>query len=633
MTDYATRKRLEAALRERAGRARTGHPLSYAQRPLLILHRMDPDSASYNVGFTARFTGGFDSSALHGAVRSLTGRHAALRTTFGRTGADGAGNGDAAAADGGGQTVHGWLEPGFAEVDASGWGEQRLDEAVRAAYREPFDLAAGPLIRVRVFLVAPGEAVVLLTLHHVVCDFWSLGVVVEELEELYRAETEQRPARLPGDNVPYSDFVAYQRELLAGERGARARAYWHAQLAEAPEPARWPRFELDPADGEGGGSLLFPFPAEVVDQVLALARTEQVTPYAVLLTAFQVLLGRYTGRRDVLVGTPVAGRTGPGMAGCVGNFVNPVVLRAALEDEVSFREQLGRTRRTVAEALEHQDHPFELLVAELAPRRVDDRNPLFQAMFSYQKPSRYPALAGLYVADEGAAPVAWGGLTAVPYRLDQQDDQLELVLEVVHDGDRLVGLLKYRRSVFSPRAAREVSGNYLTLLRAALADPELAVGRLSPLARIEAGAGREAAPADRTGGARHGEPDAAALRAFERRVTDVWQEVLGVARERIGPHDNFFDLGGTSMLVVAAHERLADAAADRPLKVPELFRYPTVASLARRLAQSAAAPGAQDAGRTRASSRRVQLADGTARSARLRARERRRPAAEGGKDV
>ncbi|MFD7393532.1 amino acid adenylation domain-containing protein [Streptomyces virginiae] len=472
MTDYDLRKKLEAVLRARAGQARTEHPLSYAQSSLLMLHQMDPDSASYNVALTARFTGGFDSAAFHRALQSLVGRHAVLRTTFSRAGA---GDGDGPA---GRQTVHGWLEPDFAEVDAHGWTEGELQEAVRAAYREPFALVTGSPLRARTYRVAPGEAVVLLAAHHVVCDFWSLGTMLAELEQLYAAEVERRPAGLPGHNKPYSDFVAYQSELIADDRGARARAYWHAQLSGPSEPAEWPRFDLDPADVDGGGSLMFPLPADLAADVFALAKAEAVTPYVVLLTAFQILVGRYIGRHDVLVGSPFAGRTDPALAECVGNFMNPVVLRADLSDAASFREQLGRTRRTVAEAFEHQDYPFELLVGELAPPRADGRNPFFQTMFIYQKSARHPAHAALHVADEGASPAPWAGLTAAPFPLDKQDNQLELMIEVVHDGDRLVGVLKYRKSVFSAAAAGRAAEHYVTLLRAAVAGPDRSVADL-----------------------------------------------------------------------------------------------------------------------------------------------------------
>ncbi|HET9172572.1 MAG TPA: condensation domain-containing protein [Actinospica sp.] len=606
MTDYDLRKKLEAALRVRAEQARTEHPLSYGQSSLLMMHQMDPDSASYNVALTARFSGGFDSAAFHGALLSLVGRHAALRTTFSRAGAE---DGDGPA---GRQIVHGWLEPDFAELDARQWAETALEDAVRAAYREPFALVSGSPLRVRVYRVEPGEAVVLMAAHHAVCDFWSLGTMLAELEQLYAAEVERRPAALPGRNKPYSDFVAYQRELISDARGARARTYWHERLSGELEPVEWPRFDLDPADADGGGSLMFPLPADLVADVFALAKVEAVTPYVVLLTAFQVLVGRYTGSRDVLVGSPFAGRTDPALADCVGNFMNPVVLRADLSDAVSFREQLGRTRRTVAEAFEHQDYPFELLVSELAPRRADGRNPIFQTMFIYQKSGRHPAHAALHVADKGATPGVWAGLTAAPFPLDKQDDQLELLLEVVHDGGRLVALLKYRKSVFSEAAAGRAAEHYVTLLRSAVAGPDRSVadlpldsqGRLEIEGRVET----QVPVAPRT-------VVAAAPSEHERRVTAVWQQVL--QRREFGREDNFFDLGGTSMLLLQVYELLDGAAADPPLKGSELFRYPTVASLAARLG------GGEGRDRDRTSSRRAaRLADDTVRGARLRARER-----------
>ncbi|MEV8371261.1 amino acid adenylation domain-containing protein [Kribbella sp. NPDC056861] len=461
---------------ETAEPAQTEYPLSYAQRSLVMLHQMNPDSASYNVAFTARFTDGFDSATLHRAVQSLVARHSALRTTFSRVGTGGSD---------GRQIVHGHLEPDFADVDARHWTEEQLDEAVRTAHREPFDLASGPLVRVRVYQVAPGEAVVLLTLHHVVCDFWSLGILVAELEQLYLADTEGRSAELSERNVPYSDFVTQQTEQLASRRGVRARTYWHEQLSGRLEPTEWPRFDLDPAPADEGGSIVFAIPDELAEGVVALAKAEGVTPYVVLLTAYQLLVSRYSGQRDVLVGAPVAGRTGRAMADSVGNFVNPVVIRADLTAAESFREQLGHNRRTVLEALEHQSYPFELLVSELAPQRVDNRNPVFQAMFNYLKSSKYPAHAGLYVADEGAAAVDWAGLTASPYRLVQQEDQLELGLEIVHDGDRLVGLLKHRTSVFSAAAAQRMTEHYLTLLRAAVDGPGRSVAELPLLAGVD----------------------------------------------------------------------------------------------------------------------------------------------------
>ncbi|WP_435245005.1 non-ribosomal peptide synthetase [Streptomyces tendae] len=466
MTEYATRRRLQEMLRRRASGARTEVPLSYGQHSLLLLHQLDPAGPAYNVGFAARFTGGFDADALHEALRSLVTRHEMLRTTFPDWEVSGR------------QAVHGWLEPGFERVGGAGWDEGRLRERMQADYRRPFDLAGGPPVRAHVYDLAPGEAGVLLVLHHLVVDFHSLGVLVEELGELYAGEVRHRPAALPEQRVRYADFVRYQQELLADDRGARARAYWHGQLGGELPVCEWPAFRLDPDREGGGASADFELPADLAREVFAFAKRERVTPYVLLLTVYQALVSRYTGSDEVLVGTPVAGRTDPSFDACVGYFVDPSVLRADFVGGPSFREALRATRRRIAEALEHQDYPFELLVRELVPRRVADRNPVFQTMFVYQKPQRLPELASLYMGVERESPVSWGGLTLRPVRLAQQENQLDLILEVVQDEDRLLGVVKYRDSVFSRSAARRAVTHFERLLRAAMAAPDRPVTEL-----------------------------------------------------------------------------------------------------------------------------------------------------------
>ncbi|MFK0253889.1 amino acid adenylation domain-containing protein [Streptomyces sp. NPDC090445] len=460
MTDHATRRRLQEMLRRRASEARTEVPLSYGQHSLLLLHHMEPESPAYNVGFAARFTGGFDADALHGAVRSLVTRHEMLRTTFRGW--------DVSAR----QVVHGWLEPGFERVEALEWTEEQVHERVHADYRRPLDIMAGPPFRTHVYDVAPAEAVVLLVLHHVVVDFHSLGTLVQELGELYAGEVRQQPVTLPARNVGYADFVRYQQDLLADERGARARAYWHERLGGDLPVGEWPAFRIDPEQSEGGASADFELPAGLAREVFSFAKAEKVTPYVLLLTVYQSLIGRYTDSDEVLIGTPVAGRTDPAFDACVGYFVDPSVLRADFAAAPSFREALRDTRRRVAEALEYQDYPFELLVRELVPRRVADRNPVFQTMFIYQKPQRFPELASLYTGVPHATPVLWGGLTLLPFRLAQQENQLDLILEIVQDAERLLGVVKYRKAVFSEAAAHRAVAHFERLLRGAMAAPD-----------------------------------------------------------------------------------------------------------------------------------------------------------------
>ncbi|WP_381800542.1 amino acid adenylation domain-containing protein [Streptomyces niveus] len=472
MTQLALRKRIEAELRRRAAPARTEHPLSYGQRSMWLLHRLDPAGAAYNIAFATRATGALDPAAFHDALRSLAGRHEALRTTFAER------DGEAR------QIVHGWLEPGFTVTDTAGWSAERLDGAVRASYRQPFDAVNGPLVRAEIFRSAPDEAVLLLVIHHLVADFWSLELLLDELATLYLGERGKGGGRLPEGNTPYHSFVSRQDAYLSADTGARDAAYWHGRLAGDLDVTRWPAFRTDPGqEGEPGASEYFRLDDELAARVFAFARRENTTPYIVQLTAFQALIARCTGENDVRVGAPVSGRTDPALHGCVGYFTDPVVLRADLGGEPSFADLLRRTRTTVTEALEHQDYPFERLVRELAPRRVPGVNPVFQSLFVYQKPQRFPGLAALHWGGRDPAhdpAVPWADLRLHPYRLPQQEGQLDLMLEVVEDGQRLKGALKYRPALFSQAAVRELIDSFRALLGAALDHPERSVADLAP---------------------------------------------------------------------------------------------------------------------------------------------------------
>ncbi|GLZ28444.1 hypothetical protein Lesp02_06340 [Lentzea sp. NBRC 105346] len=434
----------------------TGSLLSHGQHALWLLCQMAPESSAFNVAFTARIRHGFVAERFRRAIRDLVARHPALRTTFHHAT----------------RTVHAELSPEFTVIDATGWSDERLREAVRADYERPFALDSGPMLRVSVFGLDGDECVVLLTTHHLICDFSSLSQLLEELSALYLGE---EPATR--EKASYDEFVHRRRRYLDSDRACRAREHWHERLAGPLPVTEWPAFGCP--DQRGASSVSFRIEPELAEGLRALASAEQATPYMVLVTAFQVLIHRYTGQDDVLVGTPVAGRTDPVFDETVGYFADPVVLRAGLRDEPAFRAQLRQTRRSVAEALEHQDYPFELLVRELAPPRVPGVNPIFQSMFVYHRPRRFPEWISLYVGDETAEPVSWGGLRLTPFPLHQQEGQHDLLIEVVEDGDRLHGVLKYRRSVFSDEAARRAVDHYLTLLRSIVADPDRSVARLT----------------------------------------------------------------------------------------------------------------------------------------------------------
>ncbi|MFD6966949.1 amino acid adenylation domain-containing protein [Streptomyces sp. NPDC059949] len=560
MNDRSTRAKVAALLRERAVAVRTPHALSYGQRSMWLLHRMAPDSAAYHIAFTARVEGGLDAGRFQEALLSLVARHPALRSTFGEVDGEDV------------QTVRGWLDPGFEETAAHGWPEERLRSAIEASYARPFTPQDGPLIRAALWHTASDETVLLLVVHHLVADFRSLELALGELSELYEALGEGRPARLSGTPAPYTDHVAHQRAFLAGEDGRRARQHWHRTLAGELPVTRWPAFRTDPgAEHSSGESIHFDLDDVLAKRLHAFARRENVTVYAVLASAFTVLVARTSGQEDVLIGTPVAGRTVPSAAGTFGYFTDPVVLRTDLGDRPSFTTLVRRTRRTVIEALEHQEYPFELLVEELAPRRAPGVNPVFQSMFIHQKPREFPGLAALHwgATPAGASmdPIPWGGVGLRPYRLAQQEGQLDLLLETIEDGDRLLATLKYRPTVFSARAAHDLVERFCMLLGAALEDPDRSVALL-PFAEVrpQGGAARAARPAPTAGDsllrrfadsvARHADRPATRFRGRELTYRDLdesgaaWAERLRA--EGVGPGDRVALLLEPSLHTVTA---------------------------------------------------------------------------------
>ncbi|HEX8243592.1 MAG TPA: condensation domain-containing protein, partial [Longimicrobium sp.] len=358
--------------------ARTGAlPLSFAQERLWLEDRLRPESAVYNVPAGVRLRGALDADALQRALGEVVRRHEALRTVF---------------ADRDGVPVQ-QVAPfaGFTlpVEDLSGLGGAEREAAVRRRGEEeaerPFDLAAGPLFRAALLRVDEEEHVLLLCMHHIVSDGWSVGVLFRELSALYGARVRGESAALPELAVQYADYAAWQRTHLQGAVLDRQLAWWTEQLSGASPrlelPTDRPRPAVQSHRGAGEAAVFGP---ELRDRLKALGRGEGATLYMVLLAAFQVLLSKYSGSTDVVVGSPVAGRTRAEVEGLIGFFVNTLALRADLSGEPSFREVLGRVRETTLGAYAHQDLPFERLVEEINPGRTLNHTPLFQVMFALQ---------------------------------------------------------------------------------------------------------------------------------------------------------------------------------------------------------------------------------------------------------
>jgi amino acid adenylation domain-containing protein len=467
-----TEKRMLLAelLREKAKQEAT-FPLSYGQRGLWFLSQLDQERAAYNVFFPARIRSRVDVPAFRRALQTLMARHPSLRTTFEQH--DGEPR----------QRVHSsvastadWLQI----HDAAAWSEETLRTRVEEEAYRPFDLERGPLVRLHLFSRAPEDHIFLLTAHHLIGDFWSLVLLMEEMQALYPAECAGVPRTLPAPTAHYRDFVRWQAEMLAGAEGERLFAYWEKQLAgvspvlELPtDQPRPPRFRRR---GAAAACCIEP---ELAGRLKALAAAEGVTLYTVLLTAFQVLLNRHSGQDDFLIGSPFAGRSRSEFEHVVGCFINMLPLRAKLMGAPTFRELLHQTSATVLEALQHQDYPFALLVERLNLPRDPSRTPLVQVSFTLEKAHRPVGLGcwGLFLP-QAEVRLNAGGLPAEPYRLEYRTCQMDLEMILEEGGDAIYGMLCYNTDLFDKETIVRLTEHYRMLLEGALNDPQKRISEL-----------------------------------------------------------------------------------------------------------------------------------------------------------
>ncbi len=452
------------------------HPLSYNQRALWFLHQLAPESAAYNIASLVRIKSDLNVSALRRSFQALVDRHESLRTTFGVTEA-----GEPL------QRVHEQLEVSFQEKNVAAWNAADLNNYFEEEVHHPFDLEHGPLLRIKLLRRADQEYILLLVLHHLITDLWSLSVLVNELGILYLAENVGTQITLPPLALHYSDYSRWQTELLAGPRSERLWSYWEKQL-----PGELPVLNL-PTDGPRpslqtyqGASLPFELSAELTQRLKELSEAHGATLYMTLLAAFQTLLHRHTGQERILVGSPTAGRSLAELAGLVGYFVNPVVLSADFSGDPIFGEFLDQVRQTVLTAFEHQDYPFALLVEKLQPQRDPSRSPVFQTMFVFQKTSvlKDEGLASFALGEAGAR-MDLGGLSVESLSLPQRIAQFDLTLNVTETQNGLAATLEYNKDLFEAATIERMVGHFQVLLEAITANPAVRLSSLPLLTPAE----------------------------------------------------------------------------------------------------------------------------------------------------
>ena len=438
-------------------------PLSFSQYRMWVLDQVDPERALYNLPLAMRLRGPLDAAKLRRAVDAVAERHEVLRTTFAFSGEQPT------------QVIHPRWTGDVAFADLSELDESAKNATIRRYVRDdanaPFDLVRGPIFRVQLLRCGPEDHVLLVAIHHIAADGWSLGVLLRDFAWFYAREPGIEAEPLPPLPIQYADFALWQQKWLSGQILADELAYWVDRLSDAPPVLELPMRGARPtAPTHEAGSTSFLVTPNVKQGLEQLCKQEGVTLYMALLAAFKVVLGWYSGQSDIVVGSLVANRNRPEVEGLVGFFVNTLAIRTSLAGDPSFRALLGRVRETALGAYAHQDLPFEKLVEALDPPRMPGVSPVFQVMFMVQN-----------TPDQGAPPAALElELIGDPALYSKFD----LTLCFEQTGAGLVGALHYAKEVFATELMQELAEQIERVLAMVANDPARHISSLlSPSAQ------------------------------------------------------------------------------------------------------------------------------------------------------
>src|SRR5579859_2952049 len=410
------------------------YPLSYAQQRLWFVGELEPDTAAYNIPCALRLEGVLDRPALQRSLNEIVRRHDSLRTSVvvheGKPV----------------QKIAAERELAIEERDLREIPPgERYDEAKRlieALARIPFNLSRSPLVRVSLLQLSEQDHILLVVMHHIVSDGWSIGVMVREFTQLYEAYVNGKESPLDEPRIQYLDYTVWQHNWLKGEVLEEQLAYWRAQLADVPAleyPADYSRAHA----GEHAGAIVdWKLPEKLSSDLNELSRREGVTLFMTLLAAFQLLLSRYSGQNDIAIGTPIAGRRSTETEALIGFFVNTLVLRTNIDSEASFIKLLAGVRATTLEAYAHQDVPFEKLVEELQPKRDPSRTPFFQTMFVFQN------------AHQGA--IELSGLKLSEIEIGLGTTKFDLKITATETKGIIRGNVEYRADLFRESSIRRL---------------------------------------------------------------------------------------------------------------------------------------------------------------------------------
>ncbi|MFJ4577659.1 amino acid adenylation domain-containing protein, partial [Streptomyces sp. NPDC088846] len=428
-------------------------PLSFGQQRLWFLDQLLTDSTEYLLPFAFTLQGPLNTTTLETAFNHLIERHEILRTRF-TTGPDGEPQ----------QIID---TPNNFKLEIKQTASTETLETLHTEATRPMDLTTGPLLRAHLIQKTADEHTLLIVLHHIISDGWSINLIMDELSELYAAATENRPTTLHPLPIQYGDFTLWQRTRLDNKLTEQQLTYWKTQLAGL-EPLQLPTDHPRPPVRTGrGASIGFEIPQETTHHLQELARHQGVTPFMVLLTTFHILLSKYSGQHDIAVGVPIAGRTRTETENLIGFFINTLVMRTNLTDNPTITELLNQTKETALNAYAHQDIPFERVIEALAPDRDPSRTPLFQVMFAPQdRDDEYRQLPGL---------------THETLLLDSEAEQFDLSLMVKETDKGLEGRLSYSTDLWDRATVDQFVRHFRNLLSSVVKTPQARLDALDML--------------------------------------------------------------------------------------------------------------------------------------------------------
>jgi amino acid adenylation domain-containing protein len=431
------------------------YPLSHGQLALLYLHQLAPESAAYNIARAVRIEGQLDPASLRRTFAMLVQRHPALRTVFPSV------TGEPM------QAVHPAQELDFQEIETQSWAGTELDKFLLEESHRPFDLANGPLLRVRLLRTGAEGWILLVTVHHIAADFWSLAVLWRELVTLYANPT----APLDPPKLSYGEYAVRERQEIAAGKREYLWNYWSRQLAgtlpvsDLPTDRRRPDIQT-----YNGSQVPLRIGKNLTSRLTWLCAQQRATLFVGLLAAFQAFMARYMGQDEAIVGCPAAGRSRPDLGSVVGYFVNPLPLRTSIADDPSFHVLLERVRTTAFDGLKHAEFPFHLIAEKLERGRDASRSPIFQTMLVMQQsPPGYSDLLPLAVNLPGP-PLRIHGLSFMPVALPQRSAQFDLMLVAAQIGDEIPGFLQYNTDLFDESTVTRMAQHFTGLLEDLVTD-------------------------------------------------------------------------------------------------------------------------------------------------------------------